>query len=161
MEFDDERRYCYHSEVASFYLSLLSPFLFDVNQYGLKLLGVPHGHQASFLPPNYCEVGIHYIPLLLGNVQPMPYATYTSCMFCHAYFSLLLKFLGRDFIPSILVVILLFWGILILPLWIDFLVVILLWCDFVFEEFRQFEICVLLIDPQSVSPHVTCISIFP
>ena len=73
--------------------------------------GFIHGCQYSVLTLTYCKVIINYFPFLLGHVLPMPYYTYTTCKFCRAFFSSPLCLFGRDFIPCILVVIILFWGI--------------------------------------------------
>ena len=101
------------------------------------------GCQDFVLPSTYCEVFIHYLPFLLGHVLPMPYATYTSSKFFVHFFHLLFDLFGRDFFPSILVVILLFWGIFLAAFLVNLLVGLSLYCTFGVEDLCKFNFGVL------------------
>ena len=60
----------------------------------------------------------------------------------HCFF-LPFSMFGRDFLPSILVVIILFWGIFLVTFLINLHVGLSLWFTFGFEEFLYFNIGVL------------------
>ena len=79
----------------------------------------------------------------MNHVLPLPYATRIGCKFFLSCFFLIFALFGRDFLPILLVINIIFLGGVPVTILINLLVGLSLWCPFEFEDVCQFKIFVL------------------